>query len=165
MHTPFYGGFGLISADHIEKPIFHAFHALHFLGEKRIALNSESALATLDAQGRLVLALWNYAPPVGEGASYTMPKGPAGPPRTFELDLKDVSANARVEVMRVDEDHGNVLKAFDAMGRPPGSLTQEQIKQLQAAAAMAPPEHPQLQNGKLSIIVPAYGLAVVTVGP
>ncbi len=40
------------------------------------------------------------------------------------------AASAAVEVWRVDDDHGNVLKAFDAMGRPPGDLTREQMKQL-----------------------------------
>ena len=73
-------------------------------------------------------------------------------------------ADAPVEILRVDRDHGNVLKAFDAMGRPPGDLTQAQVKQLQAAGAMAPAEHAQLHGGTLELTVPAQGLAVVLVG-
>ncbi len=165
VHSPFYGGFGVIAADNIPKAALNVFRALHTLGTQRLAVNSESALATMDSSGKLVLALWDYAPPTGEGASYTMPKGPAGPARTFDLELKGVPAGASVEVLRVDEDHGNVLKAFNAMGRPPGALTQEQIKQLQAAGAMAPAEHLQLSNGHLSLTVPAHGLAVLAVQP
>lgn len=163
VHSPFYGGFGVIAADSIPKAALNVFRALHTLGDKRLALASESALATTDAKGRLILALWNYAPPTGEGASYTMPQGPAGPPRSFDLDLKNVSASASVAVLRVDEDHGNVLKAFNAMGRPPGALTQAQIKQLQAAGAMAPAEHLHLSHGHLSLTVPAHGLAVLAI--
>ncbi len=93
-----------------------------------------------------------------------MPSGPAGPAKTFDLDLQHVPANASVEVLRVDDDHGNVLKAFDAMGRPAGDLNQAQITKLRAAAAMSPPEHLHLNHGKLILTVPAHGLAVVLIG-
>jgi xylan 1,4-beta-xylosidase len=90
-----------------------------------------------------------------------MPMGPAGPAKTFDLAFKNVGPGAAVEVWRVDDDHGNVLKAFDAMGRPPGDLTQEQVARLQAAGAMAPPERLRLDHGRLRLTVPAHGLAVV----
>jgi xylan 1,4-beta-xylosidase len=61
----------------------------------------------------------------------------------------------------VDDDHGNVLKLFDEMGRPPGDLTQQQILALRAAGAMATPEHRRLTNGHLQLTVPAHGLAVL----
>ena len=162
VRTPFYGGFGLVAADNIPKPSLNVFRALHKLGDRRIALHSDSALATLTSDGRLVLALWNYAPPDGTGASYTPPR-PAGPARTFHLDLKNVPAADAVEIWRVDEDHGNVVKTYDAMGRP-ANLTRDQIAKLQQAGAMAPPEHARLQHGTLELSVPAHGLAVVVLG-
>jgi len=164
VRSPFYGGFGLVAADHIPKPALNIFAMLHRLGDRRIAVESDSALATKTADGRLALALWDYAPPTGTGASYTMPNGPAGPAKTFSVAFKNVSASAAVEVLRVDDDHGNVLKAFDAMGRPVGDLTQARVKTLQAAGAMSPPEKVHLKNGVLELTVPAHGLAVVIVG-
>ncbi len=140
VRTPFYGGFGLVAAEHIEKPVLNVFRALHKLGDKRIAVESDSALATALPDGGVALALWDYAPPTGTGASYTMPSGPAGPAKTFDLDMQHVPAGAKVEVWRVDPDHGNVLKAFDAMGRPTGDLTREQVEKLRAAGAMSAPE-------------------------
>jgi xylan 1,4-beta-xylosidase len=163
VRTPFYGGFGLVAADHIPKPALNVFRALHQLGTQRIRISSESALATTNGH-QLALALWNYAPPYGTGANYTSPPANPGPVRTFELSLEHVPANADVQILRVDADHGNVLKAFDAMGRPSADLTQAQVKQLQAAGAMAPPEHAHLHGGKLEITVPVHGLAVVLVG-
>src|SRR5271168_5034084 len=64
----FYGGFGLIAADDIPKPAFAAFQLLHHLGDRRIAVDSDSALLTRRKDGTLVLAVWNYAPPAS-GAS------------------------------------------------------------------------------------------------
>jgi xylan 1,4-beta-xylosidase len=93
-----------------------------------------------------------------------MPSGPAGPAKTFALHIEHVPANAPVEVLRIDDDHSNVLKAFDAMGRPAGSLSQAQIVKLRAAGAMAPAEHLHLSQGKLTLTVPAHGLAVVLIG-
>jgi len=61
--TPFYGGFGLIAAGGIPKPSYHAFRLLHKVGDRRIPLNSESALLTLRRDGTVVLAVWNYASP------------------------------------------------------------------------------------------------------
>ena len=43
---PFYGGYGLIAAGGIPKPAFAAFKVLHQLGQERLALDSDSALAT-----------------------------------------------------------------------------------------------------------------------
>jgi xylan 1,4-beta-xylosidase len=165
VRTPFYGGFGLIAADEIPKPTLNIFTALHKLGTRRLKLASDSALATTGADGRLALALWNYAPPDGTGASYTMPTGAAGPAKHFTLDLQHVAPNAAVEIWRIDDDHSNVIKAFDAMGRPPGDLTPRQITQLRVAGAMSPPEHTHLNHGQLEITVPAHGLAVALVQP
>jgi xylan 1,4-beta-xylosidase len=164
VRTPFYGGFGLIAAEGIPKPALNDFRALHQLGDRRIAVNSDSALATKTVDGKLVLALWNYAPPTGNGPTYTWPKGPAGPSKTFHLIIEHVASNAVVDIIRVDPDHGNVLKAFDAMGRPSGDLSQAQVDQLRTAGAMAPAEHYHLHDGKLELNVPAHGLAVLLIG-
>jgi xylan 1,4-beta-xylosidase len=164
IRTPFYGGFGIVAAESIPKPALNIFRALHQLGDQRIALTSDSALATKSSDGKLAIALWDYAPPTGEGADYTMPKAPAGPPKTFDLTLTHIPANAAVEVLRIDPDHGNVLKAFDAMGRPPGDLMPDQVAKLRAAGAMAPAEHLHLHDGKLQLTVPAQGLAVLLIG-
>ena len=162
VRSPFYGGFGLVAADHIPKPSLNIFRALHKLGDKRLTLGSDSALATVTGSGGFAIALWNYAPPDGIGAAYTMPKPNPGPTKSFQLTLQNVPANATVEIWRIDDDHGNVLKAFDAMGRPPGDLTKDQVTKLRAAGAMAAPERMRLNRGRLDIAVPAHGLAVVT---
>ncbi len=163
VRTPFYGGFGLVAADNIPKPALNAFAMLHQLGDRRIKLESESALATSSSDGGIEVALWDYAPPFGTGASYTPPPVNAGATKNFEVTFAGVASNAGVEVWRLDDDHGNAVKAFDSMGRPAGSLTRDQIKKLQAAGAMAPPEVVRLSNGRLQIAVPEHGLVLLMV--
>jgi len=162
VRSPFYGGFGLMAADGIPKASLNVFALLHKLGDQRIAVDSDSILATTGSDKRLSLALWNYAPPTGTGDKYTMPSGPAGPEKTFDLELKNVPAGSGVTLWRVDDDHSNVLKAFDAMGRPAGDLTQEQVAKLRAAGQMSAPEHLRMTNGRLKVVVPAHGLVLLT---
>jgi len=162
VRTPFYGGFGLIAADSIPKPDFNAFAMLHQLGDKRLPLTSDSALATRRSDGSLVLALWNYAPPDGTGASYTAPPATRGPSKTFTLKLAGVAPNAQATILRLDEDHGNVVKTFDAMGRP-AFPSREQIVKLREAGRPAPAERTSLKAGSLMLQIPPQGLVVVTI--
>jgi xylan 1,4-beta-xylosidase len=159
--TPFYGGFGLLAERSIPKPAFNAFALLHKLGEQRLALASDSALATRRHDGSLAIALWNYAPPDGTGERYTTP-AQAGPPRLFSLQFKGLASRQRATLWRLDRDHGNVLKAFDAMGRP-AFPSRRQLAQLQAAGRQAPSESASLRGGKLSVTVPAQGLVLVEI--
>jgi xylan 1,4-beta-xylosidase len=157
--TPFYGGFGLIAADRIEKPAFNAFAMLHRLGDTRLPLSSDTALATRRDDGTVVLALWNYAPPVGDTANYT--KGePQGTAKHFDVDVSHLHAGAQATVWRLDERHGNAVAAFDRMGRP-DFPSREQIVALRAAGKMAAPESVALRDGHLQIDIPPQGLVVV----
>jgi xylan 1,4-beta-xylosidase len=163
VRTPFYGGFGLMAEDSIPKPAFNAFAMLHRLGDRRLKVDSDSALATLKADGSVVVAVWNYAPPVGIGASYTPPPASLGPEKTMQLSFAGVPKSAGVTLYRVDPKHGNVIPAFDAMGRP-STPSREQIVALRKAGAAAPPEHLKLDHGILSVTVPAQGLVVLEIG-
>jgi xylan 1,4-beta-xylosidase len=161
-HTPFYGGFGVVAAGEIPKAALNAFRALHTLGDRRIALTTEHALAT-ETDHAVIVALWNYAPPAGTGASYTAPSANSTPERNFDVQFKHLPANAAVELLRVDAKHGDSNTTFDTMGRPLGPLTPQQVKQLQAAGAMPAVQREHLKNGSLRITVPARGLVVVRV--
>jgi xylan 1,4-beta-xylosidase len=164
VRTPFYGGFGLIAERGIAKPAFNAFALLHKLGETRLAVDAPDALITRRADGTWVAALWNYAPPDGTGPDYTGPPPAPRAGRRFTLHFAGAAAGAAVTLWRVDAEHGNVVAAFDAMGRPPFP-SRPQIEALAAAARLPPPEHTALAAGALEVTVPAAGLAVIEVAP
>ncbi len=159
--TPFYGGFGIVAEDSIPKPAFNAFALLHRLGATRLRSDFDAALVTRRPDGTLVLALWNYAPPDGTGAKYT-PPAPPGSPLVFSLDVRGIARDSHATIWRLDQDHGNVTKAYDRMGRP-AFLSREQIASLREAAKLAAPETAALADGKLQVSVPTQGLAVVEV--
>ncbi|HEU4634944.1 MAG TPA: glycosyl hydrolase family 39 [Edaphobacter sp.] len=162
IRTPFYGGFGIVAEHGIPKPAFNAFAMLHQLGDQRIPLQSDSALATRRSDGSIAVALWNYAPPYGTGASYARPPSTPGPNRTFTLQIAGAASSEEATVLRLDETHGNVIRTYDQMGRP-AFPSREQIVQLREAGRPAPPERMTVQDGRLQIQVPPQGLVVVLI--
>ncbi|MDQ2833499.1 MAG: glycosyl hydrolase family 39 [Acidobacteriota bacterium] len=160
IRTPFYGGFGLLAEDGIPKPAFNAFAMLHHLGDRRIPLDSDAALATLRQDGSLAIALWNYTAPYGTGAAYTAPPQTPGPPKIFHVKLTGTAPGAKAQIWRLDADHGNVIKTYDAMGRP-AFPTRNQIAELRDAGKASPPESATLNHGTLQISIPPQGLVLV----
>jgi len=148
--TPFYGGFGLIAAGGIPKPAFNAFKLLHELGDSRIEVKSDHALATRRSDGSIVVAVWNYAPPEKEGALITV-----------TLRFKGATTT-QAQVSVVDPRHGDILPTYEAMGSP-RYPTQTQILKLRKAADLAPQEPRNLTHGELTLTLPSYGLALITV--
>lgn len=153
--TPFYGGYGLIAERNIPKPSFNAFAMLHKLGEQHLPAGDAPVLATRRDDGSLVLALWNYARPAHAKAD-----GTTATPKHFDVDIAHLAPGTHVTLWRLDGDHGNVNTTFDAMRRP-AYPNLDQIKSLQRAGSMAPPEQMELHEGRLSIEVPPQGLVVV----
>jgi xylan 1,4-beta-xylosidase len=148
--TPFYGGFGLIAARDIPKPAFNAFKLLHELGDQRIDLNSDSALATRRRDGSLAIAVWNYAPPEHRGTD-----------RTFTLQFKGIQPHS-VRISQVDPGHGDYHTTYEKMGSPPYP-TSSQIQELINASVLPAGEERPLNSGQLTLTLPSYGLALIEV--
>ena len=147
VQTPFYGGFGLIAEGGVPKAAFNAFAMLHRLGDRRIQPELGDALVTKRADGTLVAAIWNYAPPEENGSPRRVHVGVTG---------MNGSANFRVEI--VDPEHGSALSAWRAMGSP-RYPTREQYDRLREAGRVT-----QRLEGP-SFILPGHGLALVEVQP
>lgn len=147
--APFYGGFGLIAAGGIPKPAFNAFKLLHELGDQRIELNSDWALATRDRNGSIVVAVWNYAPPEKPGTS-----------KSITLQFKGVQASQAL-ITLADPEHGDIHPVYERMGSPIYP-TPPQIRDLRKAAGLAAPVSRALKNGELNLTMPSYGLAVIS---
>jgi len=150
---PFYGGFGLIAAGHIPKASYNVFKLLHQLGDKRIAVDSESAIATVREDGSVAIALWNYAGP-----------GEAGYPRSFNISVSGLSGRRRALIQTVDRQHGSALTAWEAMGKP-DFPTREQIDQLRKAARLPAPESRTLNGNpaNVAITLQPHALALVEI--
>lgn len=151
LKQPFYGGFGLIAAGGLPKPSFNAFKLLHGLGDQRIPVNSDSTLATRRADGTLAIAVWNLFLPEESGA-----------PKEVTLNLKGITGERRVEIHRLDAEHGSLLRAYEIMGRPVNP-TREQIQKLRKAAELPAPETRRLTQGRITLSLPPHGLALIEI--
>jgi len=146
---PFYGGFGLIAEDRMPKPSFNAFQVLHRLGEERIAEASDSALVTRRKDGTLAIAVWNLFLPEEKGG-----------PKTVTIAVKGLTGPRRALIWRVDSTHGSPLGAYEAMGKPVDP-TQKQVEELRRAAELPAPAVAYFRDGKLRLVLPADGLALI----
>lgn len=150
---PFDNGFGLIAPGMIKKPSFYDFALLHKLGEERIVNSADDVLVTRRKDGTLVIAAWNLV---------DMDKVAEAKPTTLRLKFAGVAPNAPASIERVDETHGNPLRAYVAMGSPTYP-TREQVEEMNRASALTPPQNSELKNGQLELQLPVNGLAVIEI--
>jgi xylan 1,4-beta-xylosidase len=146
---PFEGHFGLRAEGGINKPSYYDFALLHRLGDQRIHSSSSDVIATKRKDGDLVIAVWNLVDP---------DKSPT--PKSVRLIFNAVGSNPTVKVSRVDDQHGNTLAAYRAMGTP-RYPTEEQIRQLNAATALPSPAEHRLQGNHLDLHLDANALVLV----
>lgn len=148
---PFEGHFGLRAKGGINKPSYYGFALLHELGDRRIANTSKDVIATKAANDSLVVAAWNLVDP-----------GEHGTTRTMELTFQHVAPDAHVTIQTVDQDHGNVLPKYRAMGSPLDP-TPAQVETLNRETALPPPERGHLSGGRLKLTLTPDALDLVTV--
>jgi xylan 1,4-beta-xylosidase len=148
--TPFYGGFGLIAEDGIPKAAFNAFRLLHLLGNERIPVASDNALATRDADGQLAIAVWNYAAPEETGA-----------PREMRLAIAGLTGPHRAHIRIVDAQHGSPLAAWEGMGRP-AFPSRHQIQVLRDRATLP---DAVVEDLPVSLTLQPHALALVSIVP
>jgi xylan 1,4-beta-xylosidase len=150
---PFIGNFGLRAKGGINKPSYYAYELLHQLGTERLVNNSQNVIVTKSADGRLAIAVWNLVDPSQKGVN-----------KTIDLTFKHVSKNARASIERIDEDHGNVLKAYAAIGKPTDP-TVDQVRWLNQETALPAPAEEILTAGRLEIKLSPNSLVLIKVRP
>ena len=101
----------------------------------------------------MAIAAWNLVEPDQHGST-----------QIIEFTFRGVSEDAGVTIQRVDEEHGNVLKHYAAMGKPLNP-TPAQIEQLNRESALPDPERTKLQNGQLKLQLSPNALLLITVEP
>lgn len=145
--TPFYGGYGLIAERGIPKPAFNAFQMLHHLGDQRLAVDSDSAVFTREKDGSYALAVWNYG------------HGEPNASRALTINLKNLNSR-KAKVWRLDEDHGDVRRAYVKMGSPQYP-TEAQIEELRHAAQLPEAKSYGIKNHQLNFNITGNSLLLI----
>jgi xylan 1,4-beta-xylosidase len=150
---PFEGEFGLRAKGGINKPSYYAYSLLHELGVERIPNSSKNVIATKGPNGGLAIVAWNLVDP-----------GQSGITKTMTLSFLHTAPDARVSIERVDDDHGNVLKIYAAMGRPLDP-TPAQVEKMNHDTALGSPAESRLQGGKLNLTLMPNALLLIKIEP
>ena len=150
---PFEGHFGLIAEGGIKKPSYNGFALLHKLGHQRIANPAKNVLVTKREDGSTVIAAWNLIDPDAKGTS-----------RRVRFEIKGIRPNASVSVLQLDQEHGNVMSAYEAMGKPQYP-TQAQIDALNDKGSLRAPRKITLQNGSAQFELTPNELLILEVPP
>jgi xylan 1,4-beta-xylosidase len=78
------------------------------------------------------------------------------------LGFDHVPANAPVTLSVVDDNHGNALAAYRAIGSPQYP-TEEQIRKINAATTLPPPDRLHLDGTHLDLELQVNALALVEI--
>ena len=148
---PFEGHFGLRAKGGINKPSFYDFGLLHRLGETRLPNASSDILVTKNREGTLVIALWNLVDPEKSGAV-----------KRFSLNFKNLAAEKAAYFSQVDNEHGNALAAYKALGSP-RYPNREQIDQMNAETKLAEPVRKNLDGNHLELELEPNALFLIQI--
>jgi xylan 1,4-beta-xylosidase len=146
---PFVGMFGLRAKGGINKPSYYAFGLLHKLGDQRIANADSNVIVTKRKDGSLVIALWNLVDP-----------GKTGGAKKVRLIFENIQSNAAVAVSRVDNEHGNTLAAYRALGSP-RYPTEDQVDQMNANTKLPALSQVHLTGNHLDLELEPNALVLV----
>jgi len=153
---PFHGGFGMLTIDGIPKPVYRAYELLTQLGSERLEV--QGSHGTVDAwawrsKHGVQLVLTNHA----------LPKHPIES-HEVKFTLKNFTPPKSAWTARIDEEHANPLRLWEAMGEPT-YLKPYQVERLIEASSVTPAPQSWKQEGKdvvLHVTLPPHGVAIVT---
>lgn len=140
----FHGGFGLLSQHGIPKPVFHAIKLLGEVGSQRYclpgALDGDVGMAAFKSEDGVQVVLLRQR----------MKNQPL-PAQTARLRVELERPPAAVKMLRIDEAHGNPLKAWEEMGAPI-DLTPDEVEEIKTKTALGAEEAAwQFEDGALHL--------------
>jgi xylan 1,4-beta-xylosidase len=162
------GTFGLLGMRGVPRQSYHAFTLLHQLGDVELQSESDSVLATRRKDGAIAVLLWNLIPKApGQRSSMGDPFlqsadqfAGSGETLNVQLTFEGGHFHRSARITRVDENHGNVQRAYKEIGSPQYP-TREQIEELKVRAALPPAENLTLRGRELSFSIPPNGVVLV----
>lgn len=154
---PFHGGFGLMNLQGIPKPVYRAYQLLHHLGTELLPV--QGGHETVDA--------WVTRKAQAATALLTNHAFPRHPIKTEQVCVKLVGTPEPVAVIveRVDEEHANPKKLWEAMGQPE-YLSALDVERLESASALKPESLPyKYEKGVLSLALslPPHAVAAISI--
>ena len=132
--APFHGGFGLQTVHGIRKPNYRLFELLHHLGDQRLKVHSDSASTVgcpssaeslaVAGEDSLTVLVYNHDTPTAEIQE-----------EEVCIRLKGVTSRKPAKLVRIDGEHTNPKKKWQALGSPEYP-TRDELAQIARASAL-----------------------------
>lgn len=129
--TIFHGGFGMINFQGILKPTYHAYRMLNSLGDEKIFYKEPVFVSRSSKTGKIVAVAYNYPKeyfdnvPSAKNAGNYMQASSKG----LDVTFTHLKPNAKFVIETLDNEHGNVYRGYEAMGKP-RNPTRQQVETL-----------------------------------
>lgn len=132
--SPFHGGFGMLTTQGINKPVFYAYQFLNKLGETELISKDSSSWITKDNHGNIQALVWDFTNThPGDSVhnqKYYIQDLPAKPKPRVKLQINNVPAGKyAITLYRVGYQSNDAYSTYLALGKPQ-QLTRNQVDQI-----------------------------------
>jgi xylan 1,4-beta-xylosidase len=132
--TPFHGGFGMLTTQGINKPVFYAYQFLNRLGNIELKNNDESSIVTTDHEGNIQALVWDFTNThPGDSVNnqnYYIRDLPSKTKGTLRFQVNNVSeGDYALEIYKIGYRSNDAYSTYLSMGKP-SQLTGAQVNEI-----------------------------------
>jgi len=131
---PFHGGFGMLTIQGINKPVFYAYQFLNRLGNTELENNDASSWICKDSMGNVQALVWDFTNThPGDSVhnqKYYIQDLPSKSKGKLKINISKVpEGNYALEVYKVGYRSNDAYSTYLSMGKP-AQLTRVQVEQI-----------------------------------
>jgi xylan 1,4-beta-xylosidase len=132
--TPFHGGFGMLTIQGINKPVFYAYQFLNRLGNIELVNKDESSIVTKSSNGDIQALVWDFTNThPGDSThnqKYYIRDLPSKQKGMVNLQINNVAeGDYALELYKVGYKNNDAYSTYLSMGKP-SQLTRQQVDQI-----------------------------------
>lgn len=131
--TPFHGGFGMLTIQGINKPVFYAYQFLNHLGNIELKNRDTASWVCKDSSGNLQALVWDYTYTLSDSTNnqqYYIRDLPSKSKGRLKINIANVpKGNYALEVYKVGYRSNDAYSTYLSMSKP-AQLTKQQVEQI-----------------------------------
>ncbi|AYB33598.1 GH39 family glycosyl hydrolase [Chryseolinea soli] len=132
--TPFHGGFGMLTIQGINKPVFYAYQFMNRLGNTELTNSDNSSWVCKDAQGNVQAVLWDFTNThPGDSVNnqrYYIRDLPSKTKPKIKLEIANIPEGIyALEIYKVGYRNNDAYSTYLSMGKP-AQLTKLQVEHI-----------------------------------
>ena len=131
--TPFHGGFGMLTIQGINKPVFYAYQFLNRLGNIELSNKDADSWVCKDSSGNIQALAWDYTytlPDSVNNQQYYIRDLPSKPKGKIKFNITNIPPGMyALEVYKVGYRSNDAYSTYLSMGKP-SQLNRAQVDQI-----------------------------------